>query len=97
MQFSIVMPSLNQKNYIERAIQSILTQGRDDVEIVVTDGGSTDGTQTILKLYEEELGGRFRWSSSPDQGPADAVNKALQKARGSIIGSTPMRPRRLEH
>ncbi len=79
---SIVMPSLNQAQFIEDAIRSVLGQTYPSVELVIVDGGSTDGTLEILKRYGE----RVRWVSEPDGGQGDAVNKGMAMARGAIIG-----------
>ena len=76
------MPSLNQAQFIETAIRSVLGQTYPSVELVVIDGGSTDGTLEILKRHGE----RIRWISEPDEGQGDAVNKGLAMARGDIIG-----------
>lgn len=83
---SVVMPSLNQGRFLRDAIHSVLHQSFPSVELVVADGGSTDGTLQILKDFEVEAGSRLAWTSGPDAGPASAVNKALKRARGEIIG-----------
>jgi glycosyltransferase involved in cell wall biosynthesis len=78
---SIVIPSFNQGQYIQRTLLSILKQEyAGDVEIIVSDGGSTDDTPEVLKRYPQ-----VRWWSSPDAGIADATNKALGVARGEIL------------
>ncbi|MES2901355.1 MAG: glycosyltransferase family 2 protein [Pseudomonadota bacterium] len=82
---SIVMPSLNQDKYIGAAIDSILAQDYANVELVVADGGSTDQTLGILSDYSSR-DARLRWSSRPDNGPAQALNIALAQVRGTIIG-----------
>ncbi|MBF0481900.1 MAG: glycosyltransferase [Desulfovibrionaceae bacterium] len=69
----IVTPSFNQGRFIERTIQSVLTQDADGIDYVVMDGGSTDGTIEILKQYS----GRVRWVSKPDKGPADAIIQGM--------------------
>ena len=84
---SVVMPSLNQAEYIERSIRSVLDQKTEaSLELIVMDGGSNDGTLEILSRMAMESQGRLRWYSEADHGPAHAVNKAMAKARGEIIG-----------
>lgn len=82
---SIVMPSLNQAVFLPAAVASVLQQSYTNVELIVADGGSTDGTQTYL-AQQQALDTRLRWFSEPDSGPADALNKALRLARGMVIG-----------
>jgi glycosyltransferase involved in cell wall biosynthesis len=79
---SIIVPSFNQGKFIERAILSILNQPYQNKELIVMDGGSTDETVKILKKYNNQI----TWVSEPDEGYADAVNKALKLANGEIIG-----------
>jgi glycosyltransferase involved in cell wall biosynthesis len=78
---SIVTPSYNSARFIERTIQSVLTQGYPNIEHIVVDGASTDGTVDILRRYPH-----LRWVSEPDKGQSDALNKGFQMARGEIIG-----------
>jgi glycosyltransferase involved in cell wall biosynthesis len=82
MKVSIVTPSLNQAQFIERSIQSVLAQQWRPLEHIVFDGGSTDGTLDILKKYN----GQLRWVSEPDKGQSDAVNKGVRTATGDVIG-----------
>lgn len=78
---SIITPSYNQAQYIEQTIQSVLRQGPIDVEHIVVDGGSTDGTIDVLRRYPH-----VKWVSERDRGQSDALNKGLALASGEIIG-----------
>ena len=82
---SVVMPSLNQAQFIDEAIDSVLTQSYQYIELIVADGGSTDGTQQILAAWRAR-DTRLRWTSAPDSGPADAINNALKRVRGTLVG-----------
>jgi len=79
---SIITPTLNQAKFIESTITSVQEQDYSNLEHIIVDGGSTDGTLSILERYE----GKIRWISEKDKGQADAVNKGLQKTTGEIIG-----------
>jgi len=80
---SIVIPSLDQRPFVERTLSSVLSQRGDfDLEVLVQDGGSTDGTREVL----ERLGDRISLVVARDDGQADAVNRALSRARGEILG-----------
>ncbi len=82
---SIVMPSLNQAAFIAAAVESVLSQSYQQLELIVADGSSTDGTQAWLAQRQTQ-DARLRWFSEPDSGPADALNKALRQAKGTLIG-----------
>ena len=79
---SVVMPSLNQAQFIEEAIRSVLLQGYDDLEFIIMDGGSTDGTIDIIKKYEPWLS---FWVSERDHGQSDALNKGFNRSTGDIL------------
>ncbi len=78
---SIVTPCLNGSSFIEEAIQSVLDQGYPNVEHIIVDGGSTDGTLELIKKYSH-----LRIISEPDQGLYDALNKGVRVSTGDIIG-----------
>jgi glycosyltransferase involved in cell wall biosynthesis len=80
-EITIITPSYNQEAYIEQTIESVLAQNYPDVEHIVVDGGSSDGTITILKRYDHLI-----WIAEKDRGQADALNKGLALATGDIIG-----------
>ncbi|MDO3383239.1 glycosyltransferase family 2 protein [Gilvimarinus algae] len=82
---SIVMPSFNQAQFIEQAIVSVLEQDYPRLELIVADGGSTDNTIEILRRLRAK-DSRLHWLSEPDTGPANAINKALSRVRGTHIG-----------
>lgn len=85
--FSIVTPSYNQATFIEEALLSVSRQGRDNVEHLVMDGASTDGTLAVLRQHaERSRGAHVRWRSEPDRGQSDALNKGFNRATGEIIG-----------
>ena len=78
---TVVTPSFNHGRFIRETIESVLGQGYPNIEYLVMDGGSTDGTVAILRGY----GDRVRWVSEPDRGQANAINKGWRRARGSIL------------
>lgn len=89
MNFSIVVPSLNQRQFLGTAVRSILEQPGDfDLECIVVDGGSKDGSAELLAKIAERprMPGRsFYWASEPDHGQADAINKGLRRATGDVL------------
>ena len=83
MKISIVTVTLNNCETIEQTIKSVLDQNYHNLEYIVIDGGSTDGTLNILEKYKS----KFKYfKSSPDDGVYDAMNKGISKASGDLIG-----------
>lgn len=80
---SIVTPCLNAAAYLEEALDSVLSQGYPDLEYVVMDGGSTDGTVEIIRRHEAHLAA---WASAPDRGHADALNQGFARTSGAVMG-----------
>jgi glycosyltransferase involved in cell wall biosynthesis len=83
MKISIVTAVLNREKTIGQAIRSVLDQSYGDIELIVMDGGSTDGTLDIIRAFYDE---RVRIFSERDNGIYDALNKGISKATGDIVG-----------
>lgn len=79
---SIVTPSYNQAEFIEETILSVINQNYPNLEYIIIDGGSTDGSVDIIKKYEQYY---TYWVSEPDKGHADALNKGFAKTTGEIM------------
>jgi hypothetical protein len=79
---SIVTPSYNQGGFIEETIRSVLLQNYPNVEYIVVDGGSSDGTVEILEKYDPWIDA---WVSEPDEGQSDAINKGFWQASGEVL------------
>jgi len=79
---SIVTPSFNQGEFLEATIKSVLSQEYPNLEYIIIDGGSTDGSVDIIRKYEDRL---HFWCSEPDGGHYDAVNKGFEMSTGEIM------------
>lgn len=80
--FSVIIVVFNAVKYIEEAILSVTSQKYKKVELIIIDGGSTDGTVDIIKKYDKDIG---FWSSEPDKGIYDAMNKGVLIAKGDYL------------
>jgi glycosyltransferase len=80
---SIITTSFNSKNTIDDTIKSVLFQMYKNIEYIIIDGGSTDGTVDIIKKYEDKIAS---WISESDNGATDAMNKGIKMATGEIVG-----------
>ncbi len=83
LKVSIITVVLNNNQFIEQAIQSVISQSYPNIEYIIIDGGSTDGSLEVINLYKDKI---TKVVSEKDHGPYDAMNKGIQLATGDIIG-----------
>jgi glycosyltransferase involved in cell wall biosynthesis len=80
---SLVTPVFNSARYLEATFRSVLSQGYPNLEYIVVDGGSTDGSVEIIRRYASQL---KSWVSEPDRGMYDAINKGFARSSGELMG-----------
>ncbi len=85
MKITIITPSFNQVDFIEQSIKSVVNQSYKNIEYLILDGGSTDGSVDIIKKYAKKYPDIIKWQSKKDKGQVDALNLGLKMATGDII------------
>ena len=86
MKISLITACFRSAGTLRTALDSVLEQKGVDLDYIVVDGGSDDGTVELLKEYEAKFAGRMRWISEKDRGMYDAINKGIKMATGDIVG-----------
>ena len=86
MKISIITPCLNSAKTIRQTIESVLNQTYHNIEYIIVDGASMDGTLEIIQEYEPQFQGRLHYVSEPDHGIYDAMNKGIRMSHGNVIG-----------
>ena len=83
---SVITTNYNDAANLKRIIAQVVRQDYENLEYIIVDGGSVDGSRELIQRAEERLPGRVRWISEPDGGIYDALNKGIRLATGDIIG-----------
>lgn len=86
MKVSIITAAFNSVQTLEDTVKSVLEQTYSNIEYIVVDGGSTDGSLNVVRRYEQQFCGRMKWISEKDRGIYDAMNKGIRMATGDIVG-----------
>ncbi|MGH2756009.1 MAG: glycosyltransferase family 2 protein [Actinomycetota bacterium] len=79
---TVVTPSYNQAGYLKETIESVLSQGYPELEYIIMDGGSTDGSAELIESYASDLA---YWQSEPDAGQSDAIRRGFERGTGEIL------------
>ncbi len=82
MKISVIIPTFNSAKTIRDTLESIISQNWPDIQVIIQDGGSTDGTKEIVDRYPVALSG---WHAMPDNGIYDAMNKGINRATGEVV------------
>ena len=83
---SIITMTYNDCAHLEKCVTQILKQDYENIEYIIVDGGSSDGTHEIIQKAAQQLGDKLKWVSEPDEGLYDALNKGIRMATGAIVG-----------
>jgi glycosyltransferase involved in cell wall biosynthesis len=83
--FGIVIPSLNQGQFISRTLESVLAQEGPSVQVVVVDGGSSDSTMAVVDTFRRAAPDQVSVIAEPDEGQSDAINKGMAVVEGSVV------------
>lgn len=86
MKISVITAAYNSVSTLEDTFRSVLAQTYQNIDYIVIDGGSDDGTIDVIRRYEPLFEGRMRWLSEKDNGIYDAMNKGIQLAEGDVVG-----------
>lgn len=86
LKVSIITAAYNVVDTLASTMQSVINQTYSNIEYIIVDGGSKDGTVDVIRKYEPQFGGRLRWVSEPDGGIYDAMNKGIMMATGDVVG-----------
>ena len=83
---SVITTTYNDKENLRRIIRQVSAQDYENIEYIIVDGGSSDGTMEVIREAEEVFGDRLKWISEPDKGIYDALNKGIRLSTGEILG-----------
>ena len=83
---SIVTTTYNDRENLEKIIRQVRSQDYENLEYIIVDGGSADGTLEVIRQAQKDFGERLKWISQPDKGIYDALNKGLKMSSGGVLG-----------